>query len=270
MFNIQYEDESNQMVYAWQNSWGLTTRTIGILIMVHGDNKGLVLPPKVAPIQVVIIPIFFQELSSETREQLVQYSKSVYQLLRAKKIRTNLDDRPQYSPGNKFNQWELKGIPIRIEIGPKDLSTNSVVVVRRDNLKKTSVNMPQLFEFISQELDSLQKDLLERATIKRDGRISKIKNWDEFMLWLDRGNLVLCPWCLEETCEETIKEKSGESSKEKQRIEREKENEETGFGLSGSAKSLCIPLEQDQMENDTKCFSCGKEARKWTLFGRSY
>jgi len=163
MFNIQYEDDSNEMVHVWQNSWGLTTRTIGILIMVHGDNRGLVLPPRVAPIQVVIIPIFFKDLSSEIQDQLVQCSKSIYQLLRTNKIRTHLDDRPQYSPGFKFNHWELKGIPIRIEIGPKDLSTNSVVVVRRDNLTKTPINISNLLEFLSQQLEDIQKKHVRKS-----------------------------------------------------------------------------------------------------------
>jgi len=268
MFNIQYEDENNQMVPVWQNSWGLTTRSIGILIMVHGDDKGLVLPPRVAPIQVVIIPIVFKTLSQEVSNQLNEFSKSIHDLLLKNEIRTQLDDRSQYSPGFKFNHWELKGIPIRIEIGPKDLETKSVVVVRRDNSSKTQIPFISLLKFLNQQFEEMQSNLLEKAKKKRDERISKVKDWSDFMLSLDKGNLCLSPWCLEENCEEIIKQKSAECSKDREK------DEQIGFGLSGSAKSLCIPFDQhlivDENHNNFKCFACGKDAKKWTLFGRSY
>ena len=136
MFNIQYLDEKNEKKNVWQTSWGLTTRSIGVMIMVHGDDKGLVLPPKIAKIQVVIVPVIFKDTE---KEKLFAKAKELEEILSKAGIRTKLDDRTNYSPGWKYNHWELKGVPIRLELGPKDVEKSEVRVVRRHDGNKSQV-----------------------------------------------------------------------------------------------------------------------------------
>jgi prolyl-tRNA synthetase len=263
MFKIQFEDDKGAKEFAWQNSWGLTTRTIGVLIMVHGDNKGLVLPPRVAPTQVGVVPIPYGKGKGDT-EEIVKRANEFADELRAKGIRVQVDARDNYSPGFKFNAWEVKGVPLRIEFGPKDFAAKQCVVARRDNDEKKPVPLADLATAIPALLEQVQHDMFAKALKQREGRTTQISRWDEFEPVLNKGNMALAPYCEEIACEDNIKKKSGEKKAPNA------EQEEKGFRLTGAAKSLCIPFEQPAIAADAKCFCCGKPAKKFALFGRSY
>eukprot|EP01133_Synstelium_polycarpum_P020198 gene20198-24219_t len=267
MFNIEFEDEAGKKALAWQNSWGITTRTIGVMIMVHGDDQGLVLPPRVAPVQVVIIPLYFKDGDSAAVDAR---SAAVFDELKAAGIRVQLDNRPNYTPRQKYVNWELKGVPIRLEIGPKDIDAKRVLFCRRDTAEKINVEDAELVSVAQSTLAAIQANLLDRALKKRNDSISIVRKWDEFIPALDKKHLTLVPWCDVPACEEAIKKRSGEESL-KAKAEAEK-----GFCLTGAAKSLCIPLtrtdlpEVADISSEDQCFACSSKAKKWTLFGRSY
>lgn len=304
MFQIEYDlDDGSGKAYVWQNSWGFTTRSLGIMIMVHGDNNGLVLPPSVAPYQVVIVPLHFK---GKENSAVDASAKQIQQDLQKVGIRVHLDDRVNVNPGWKYNDWELKGVPLRLEVGPKDVENNSCMVVRRlDRAKESFTVDAELGNKIKQKLDGIQAEMLQKAKEERDGRVETISDWKTFMKALDRGCITLCPWCEEESCEDAIKAKSKEESEAKEAAEKarlaardakraarrkkkagaddaaqEKEQATSvelseaeapaTFGLSGAAKSLTIPFEQKESCEGKKCFHCGKDAKRFTLFGRSY
>ncbi|EGG24935.1 prolyl-tRNA synthetase [Cavenderia fasciculata] len=276
MFNIEFENTDGKKALAWQNSWGLTTRSIGVMVMVHGDDNGLVLPPRIAPIQVVILPFYFKDTSSE---EIDNKAAEVLALLQAAGIRAQVDNRTGYSPRDKHVHWELKGVPIRIEIGPKDLVNKVVVFCRRDvpgKEGKFSVPEEGLALKTKAVLDEIQANLLARATKTRNDNVSVITKWEEFIPELDKKHIVLAPWCEAPACEENIKKVSNEESLKNAKNKAESEK---GFCLTGAAKSLCIPLNVEDVDKkvpaltgETQCFGCGCESKatKWTLFGRSY
>jgi prolyl-tRNA synthetase len=204
-FNIKYLDENNTEIFAWQTSWGVSWRLIGGMIMIHGDDKGLVLPPKLAPIQVVIIPIYY---SKEDREKMVNEASKVKDALSSVNIRAHLDDRDQLTPGFKFHDWELKGIPIRIEIGPKDVAKNQVVIVRRHNQTKTSFTIENVSEYLTLELEKIQKQMFEDAKKILDDRVVKASEYEQFKKELDDGKMIDCGWCGKQECEDKIKEET--------------------------------------------------------------
>ncbi len=263
MFKIQFEDDKGAKEFAWQNSWGLTTRTIGVLIMVHGDNNGLVLPPRVAPVQVVVVPILFGKGKGDN-DALVKRANEFADELRSRNVRVNVDARDHYSPGFKFNAWEVKGVPLRIEFGPKDMAAGQCVAVRRDNGAKQALPLAELATAVPALLEQIQAAMFAKALKEREGRTTHISRWDEFEPALNKGNMVLAPYCEETACEDTIKKKSGEKKQPNA------DQEEKGFKLTGAAKSLCIPFEQPAIAADAVCFCCGKPAKKFALFGRSY
>jgi len=205
-FDVKYLDENNVETFAWQTSWGVSWRLIGGMIMTHGDDKGLVLPPKVAPIQVVIIPIYY---SKEDRENIVQKARQIKDSLSNSDIRVHLDDRDQLTPGFKFNDWELKGIPIRIEIGPKDIAKNQVVLVRRHDQTKISIEMDSLTEKILSELKNIQKEMFDAAKKILDERVVRVSEYQQFKEELDDGKMIGCSWCGKQECEDKIKEETG-------------------------------------------------------------
>jgi len=205
-FDVKYLDENNSETFAWQTSWGVSWRLIGGMIMTHGDDKGLVLPPKVAPIQVVIIPIYY---SKEDKENVLQKACQIKDSLSNNDIRIHLDDREQLTPGFKFNDWEMKGIPIRIEIGPKDIAKNQVVLVRRHNQSKTSIDMDSVNEKISSELKNIQKEMFDAAKKILDERVVRVSEYQQFKDELDNGKMIDCSWCGNQTCEDKIKEETG-------------------------------------------------------------
>jgi len=205
-FDVKYLDENNVETFAWQTSWGISWRLIGGMIMTHSDDKGLVLPPKLAPIQVVIIPIYY---SKEDRGKIVQEAKKIQDVLTDVEIRTQLDDRDQVTPGFKFHDWELKGIPIRIEIGPKDVAKNQVVMARRYNQTKDSISIDKLSGAIAAELENIQQQMFDAAKKNLDERISAVSQYEQFKAELENGKMLSCSWCGKQECEDKIKEETG-------------------------------------------------------------
>ena len=205
-FDVKYLDETNTETFAWQTSWGVSWRLIGGMIMTHGDDKGLILPPKIAPIQVVIIPIYY---TNDDKDSVIQKAHQIKDDLSKIDLRVHLDDREQLTPGFKFNDWEMKGIPIRIEIGPKDIAKKQVVLVRRHNRTKTSLNMDLLTEKISSELKNIQKEMFDAAKKILDERIVRVSEYQQFKEQLDNGKMIGCSWCGNKTCEDKIKEETG-------------------------------------------------------------
>uniref|UniRef100_A0A6B2L1P8 proline--tRNA ligase n=1 Tax=Arcella intermedia TaxID=1963864 RepID=A0A6B2L1P8_9EUKA len=252
IFDVKYT-KGDLTEYAWQNSWGLTTRSIGIMIMTHGDNKGLVLPPRVAPIQVVINLIFIKEAVNPDRkadEALLNFSNDVFQKLKSSGVRVHLDDRKHVTPGYKYNHWEMKGVPLRIDIGPIELASSSLVFVKRNDGTKFKVNASDAVPSTLSALNLIQDELFTKAKTDLLSKIKKISKTDEGSLWdnfvsaIEKSNIALVPFCEEANCEEKVKK-------------------------SGHGKSLCIPFDQEPLHNE-HCFVCKKEAKSWTLFGKTY
>ena len=205
-FDVKYLDENNSETFAWQTSWGVSWRLIGGMIMTHGDDKGLVLPPKVAPIQVVIIPIYY---SKEDKENVLQKACQIKDSLSNNGIRIHLDDREQLTPGFKFNDWEMRGIPIRIEIGPKDIAKNQIVLARRHNQTKISLDIDGLTEKTLSELKNIQKEMFDAAKKILDERVVRVSEYQQFKKELENGKMIDCSWCGNQTCEDKIKEETG-------------------------------------------------------------
>ncbi|KAJ7355494.1 hypothetical protein DFH08DRAFT_852579 [Mycena albidolilacea] len=267
MFNIFVEDPNDPTqgkTYVWQNSWGLSTRTIGVMVMVHGDNQGLVLPPRVASVQVVIVPCgLTAKTTEESRAKVNTACEELVKTLKKAGIRAKADLREGYTPGYKFNDWEQKGVPLRLEIGPNDLAKQQTLSVRRDTGAKNPVDLANIGPTVTALLDTIQSDMFSKAKATYDSSIKEITHWDDFVPALDAKNIVAIPWCEVEECEDDIKERSGRAS--------EPQDERAP---SAGAKSLCIPFDQSRwapiVAGQTKCAACGKDAKRWTLYGRSY
>ncbi|CAK4073441.1 unnamed protein product [Aphanomyces euteiches] len=266
MFGISAEDDEGKKIIPYQNSWGFTTRSIGVMVMLHGDDKGLVLPPRVAPIQVVIIPIPFKD--KEETDALYSKGDEINELLKQVGVRGEVDHRRIYTPGWKYNHWELKGVPLRFELGPKDMAKSQVRVVRRDNNEKIDIAFSDLQVKIPQLLEQIQKDMFERAREERDSRIRVVTQWSDFVKNIADGCMVLTPFCNEKEWEEQVKQRSREESLAMLGEEGEAENTAT----SVAAKSLCLPFEHNALpiEEGVKCFISGQPAKCWILWGRSY
>merc|ERR1719222_351541 len=263
MFEIVFEDpETQEKKFVYQNSWGLTTRTIGVMVMVHGDDKGLVLPPNTACIQVVIVPCGINvNVTEEEKKQLIVACESFEKKLTAAGVRVKGDYRENYSPGWKFNHWELKGVPVRVELGPRDVKNGQFVAVRRDTGEKITMSKDNCENEIQDLLTTIQDSLFKRAKGELDTHLSVVESWDDFVKALEKGHLIQAPFCGVEDCEDTIKDMS------KADIE-----VEPGAPSMG-AKSLCVPFKQPkQLAKDQKCVKpgCSNKAKDYTLFGRSY
>ena len=205
-FDVKYLDETNTEIFAWQTSWGVSWRLIGGMIMTHSDDKGLILPPKIAPIQVVIIPIYY---TNDDKDSVIQKAHHIKDDLSKIDLRVHLDDREHLTPGFKFNDWEMKGIPIRIEIGPKDIAKKQVVLVRRHNQTKISLDIDGLTEKTLSELKNIQKEMFDAAKKILDERIVRVSEYQQFKEQLDNGKMIGCSWCGNQTCEDKIKEETG-------------------------------------------------------------
>jgi len=213
-FDVKYLNETNTETFAWQTSWGVSWRLIGGMIMVHGDDKGLVLPPKVAPIQVVIVPIYY---SKEEREKVIHIASMIKNNLTKSDIRVHLDDREQLTPGFKFHDWEMKGIPIRIEIGPKDIANNQAILVRRHNQTKDTLALLEedcekfqhLGYIVEIALEKIQEQMFAAAKKILDERVVRVSEYQQFKEELDNGKMIDCSWCGNQTCEDKIKEETG-------------------------------------------------------------
>ncbi|ETP28938.1 proline-tRNA ligase [Phytophthora nicotianae P10297] len=267
MFGITAEYEDGKKLIPWQNSWGFTTRSLGVMIMVHGDDKGLVLPPRVAPTQVIVVPIPFK--NQDEVEEIFAKADEIVAKLSAAGVRIEADKRRVYTPGWKYNHWELKGVPLRFEVGPKDIAKKQMRVVRRDNGAKEDIPEAELATRIPALLEQIQQEMLERATAQRDSHIREVTDWKDFVPSLQDGCMALTPFCDEIEWEEIVKTKSREESLALMGLEDEAENTAT----SAAAKTLCIPYKKNDespVTADTKCFISGKPAKCWVLWGRSY
>ena len=205
-FEVKFADKDNVENFVWQTSWGVSWRLIGAMIMTHGDDKGLVLPPKVAPIQVVIIPIYYTD---DDAQKVLKKANELQNNIISKNIRVHIDDRDQLTPGYKFHDWELKGIPLRIEIGPKDIEKNKVVLVKRYNKEKTDISFDDVAGKLDGVLVDIQKQMLISGKKVLDEMIHNISSYDEFKSQIEKGGLLQTPWCGKQECEEKIKEETG-------------------------------------------------------------
>lgn len=265
-------DEKKDPLFVWQNSWGLSTRVIGVMVMIHGDNRGLVLPPRVSETQVVIVPVgITAKLSDEERQGLYKEIEGLQEVLRASGVRVEADLRDGYSPGYKFNDWELKGVPLRLEFGPGESKGHFVTTSRRDLPKEDSKGQIQITELntaVPALLEEIQSDLYDRANEKFSTHVKHITNWDDFVPSLNDKNVCLIPHCLTEECEDQIKDLSARKAEEQSGVPQDEKAPSMG------AKSLCIPFEQPTgiEKGVTKCTNpqCSNKAEAWCLFGRSY
>ncbi len=204
-FEVKFLDKNNVETYAWQTSWGVSWRLIGAMIMVHGDDKGLVLPPRVAPIQVVIVPIYYSDKDSE---RVLQEASKVEAILKNKGIRVHMDGRDELTPGFKYNEWELRGVPLRIEIGPKDLDKKKVTIARRHIRLKTDLALDKIESEIGGILQQVQDDMFAAAKNMLDERTAKASNYSAMKSALEKGCFVIAPWCGKRSCEEKIKDET--------------------------------------------------------------
>ncbi|KAM6271908.1 bifunctional glutamate/proline--tRNA ligase isoform 5-T5 [Spheniscus humboldti] len=262
MFEIVYEDpkKPGEKQFAYQNSWGITTRTIGVMTMIHGDNMGLVLPPRVACIQVVIIPCgITNSLSEEDKEALLKKCNEYRNRLLSVNIRVRADLRDNYSPGWKFNHWELKGVPVRVEVGPRDMKSQQFVAVRRDTGQKLTFSEHEAEDRLKQILEEIHANLYNRASEDLKSHMVVANTMEDFQKELDSGKIVQIPFCGEIECEDWIKKTTARD-----------QDLEPGAPSMG-AKSLCIPFQPlCELQRGAKCV-CGKNPAKfYTLFGRSY
>src|SRR3989344_1984468 len=202
-FDIAFLNDKQEKEYAWQNSWGISTRSIGVMILMHGDDKGLVLPPKIAEKQVVIVPILF----GETKDKVLAEVEKMKAGLDKLGLRVHIDDREGYSPGWKFNEWEMKGVPVRIELGPKDLEKKQAIVVRRDTGEKKAVGLTSVIFEVHVLLNSIQDNLFQKAEQLLKSSIVKATNLKETEKAIKEGKLVFAPWCASQECEDNFKEK---------------------------------------------------------------
>jgi prolyl-tRNA synthetase len=240
-FDVSFLNDKNEKEYVWQTSWGLSTRIIGALIMSHSDDKGLVMPPKIAPIQAVIIPI---HANKEDEEKVLAKVNQVKSELEAKNISVKVDNR-EGRPGFKYFEWERKGVPVRIEIGPKDLEKKSAVVVDRLEGKKEFIAEGDLITFVIEKLDSIQKALLEKSKRFKEENTREVADYEEFKKVIEeKQGFIFTYLCLDKTCEEKIKDETGASSR-------------------------CIPFEGG-LGNAGKCIYCKNEAPNKVLFGKAY
>ena len=234
-FAIQFTDKDNKLKYVHQTSWGVSTRMIGGLIMVHSDNSGLVLPPRVAPVQVAIIPV------QQRKEGVLEKAAELKEML--KDFRVKVDDSDK-SPGWKFSEQEMRGIPLRIEVGPKDIEAGRCVICRRDTRDKMEVPFGKLEETVKGLLESMQTEMLERAREHRDAHTWVAKNYEEFkQVFQEKAGFVKAMWCGCQDCEDKIKEEL-------------------------SVTSRCMPFEQEQLSD--VCVCCGKPAKKMVYWGKAY
>jgi prolyl-tRNA synthetase len=241
-FEIRYLDQAGALQHCWTTSWGLSTRFIGAIIMVHGDDQGLILPPRLAPHQVVIVPIFKND---EEKALVFEAARKIREQLVKTDIRVKVDEREGQSPGFKFNDWEMRGVPLRMEIGPKDVAKGSVVLARRDRPGKEGksfVSQDGIAESVERLLAEIQKALFDRALAFRNAHTSEPKNLEEFQSAVEQG-FARTYWCGDTKCEEKIKETT-------------------------KATLRCIPLEQPVGKGI--CIQCGKPSSELAIFGKAY
>jgi prolyl-tRNA synthetase len=241
VFDVKYIGEDKTDHYVWQTSWGITTRLIGAMIMIHGDDKGLIMPPKVAPTQIVIVPIPFK---GQDAEAIASKTQEIAKTIKTLGLSVILDDRQEYTPGWKFNQWELKGIPLRIELGPRDLKNNQVVMVRRDTGQKTIVKETDIPHTVKQLLQDIQDSMLTKAKALLQEKTATAQTYEEFKQILEtKGGFIKTSWCENPQCEAKIKAET-------------------------SATIRIIPFKKE--ETPANCIYCGKKGQTIAYFAKSY
>ncbi len=235
-FDIQYQDADGELKRVWQTSWGVSTRLIGTLIVVHGDEKGLRLPPRVAPTQVVIVPI----MKADSKDKVLAACEQAASDL--KNIRVEIDDRETVSPGYKFAEWEVKGVPLRLEIGPRDLENGTCVIARRDTCEKETYELSELFTVIPKLLEEIQTGMFEEALAYRNDNTHEVETYDEFKQVLEeKGGFILTGWCGNEDCEIKVQEET----------------------------KATIRVLKDE-EYDCKCVACKKDCKQRAYFAKAY
>ncbi len=239
-FDVKFLSKENKLEYVWATSWGVSTRLMGALIMCHSDDNGLVLPPKLAPTQVVIIPIY---KTQEQKEKVNQEAQIIMQELKQSGISVQYDAREEYKPGWKFNEYEFKGVPVRVTIGARDLEQGVVEIARRDNLTKETLPIEGISQKIVKLLDDIQDNLFTKALSFREMGTRKVDTWEEFLVEIEKGGFLLCHWDGTPETEEKIKELS-------------------------KATIRCIPL--DALEEEGRCIFSGKPSAKRVVFARAY
>lgn len=239
-FDVKFLNKENKLEYVWATSWGVSTRLMGALIMSHSDDNGLVLPPKIAPIEVVIVPIY---KTDEQRETVLAYCADIKKRLEARRMRVKFDDRDTQKPGFKFAEWELKGVPVRIAAGPRDVENNSVELARRDTLEKTTVTIDNIEDYITNLLDEIQNNIFQKALDFRKSRTVKADTWEEFKEQIENSMFVYAHWDGTPETEQKIKEET-------------------------KATIRCIPLDDDF--EDGKCIYSGQPSKRRVIFARAY
>lgn len=241
-FNVQFTNKEGKQEYVWATSWGVSTRLMGALIMAHGDDNGLVLPPALAPIQVVMVPIY---KTAEDHDAIIAKMNEIKAELEKADISVKIDDRDTLRPGFKFAEWELKGVPVRIAMGPRDLAEGTLEIARRDTGEKTSIAREGVAEYISKLLDDIQENIYQKALAFRDANVRKVDTWEEFKTEITKGGFLLCHWDGTTETEERIKEET-------------------------KATIRCIPIDSYVCEEEGTCIYSGKPSHRRVIFSISY
>lgn len=241
-FDVQFANKEGKLEYVWATSWGVSTRLMGALIMAHSDDNGLILPPKLAPIQVVMVPIY---KGDEQRDAILNRMDELKKELAALGVTVKIDDRDNLRPGFKFAEWELKGVPVRIAIGPRDLENGVVELARRDTLTKESVAQEGLAEYVKGLMDTIQENIYAKALKFRDDNTRKVDSWEEFKEEIEKGGFLLCHWDGTKETEERIKEET-------------------------KATIRCIPTDSFVIEEEGTCVYSGKPSKQRVIFARAY
>jgi prolyl-tRNA synthetase len=239
-FGISFIDRDEQRKFVWQNTFGFSTRVLGVMVALHGDDKGLVIPPKVARIQVVIVPIY----NDSNKWDVMNFTKGVVNGL-PKQIRTHLDDRDSYSPGWKFNEWELRGVPIRVEIGKREMEAGTVVIATRHNGKKVPVKTAELNHTLTKLINEIHEEMYNTALNSLEARIHRVKTYEEVVKVVDSGGIAQAGWCGAAECELKMKEGAG-------------------------AKITNMPFDAQELAKGCVCVSCSKKAKHIANFAKSY
>lgn len=241
-FDVQFADKDGQLKYVWATSWGVSTRLMGALVMAHGDNNGLVLPPKIAPIQVVMVPIFKTE---EEHSAILEKMNNLKADLENKGVSVKIDDRDTLRPGFKFAEWELKGVPVRLAIGPRDIENNTVEVHRRDTMDKNVVPLDGVVKYIEDLLPQIQKTIYDKAAAFRDAHVEKCDDWEEFKAKIGTGKFLLCHWDGTAETEQKIKDET-------------------------KATIRCIPVDSYVVKEEGKDIYSGKPSHQRVVFAIAY
>ena len=242
VFNIRFEDRNQTLQYAWQTSWGVSTRLIGAVVMAHGDDSGLKFPPKIAPIQVIVIPISV----GDWKENVLPSAQNVESTMKEAGLRVKLDDREEFTPGWKFSEWEMRGVPLRIEIGPKDIKEKQVIAVRRDNREKEAIPFNALSQRVPEILQKIQESMFEEALKFQRENTHELQNYEDFKDVIEeKKGFIKTLWCGDPACEEKIKEET-------------------------MATIRVVLMEKEEEKIQGKCVHCQKPSKFLVVFARAY